>query len=93
MDMKRYKQCQSCGMPLKADRQGGGTEQDGSKSCVYCSSCYKNGEFINPSMTLKEMQELVDRVLRDEVKMNRIFRWFAVRQIPTLKRWSTAKQG
>jgi len=91
MDKKCYKQCQSCGMPLKADKQGGGTEQDGSKSSVYCSSCYKNGEFINPDMTLKEMRELVNKVLRDEIKMNRIFCWLAVHQIPKLKRWNVPK--
>jgi len=82
-----YKQCQSCGMPLKADRQGGGTEKDGSRSCVYCSLCYRDGVFINPDRTAEEMQVLVDKVLREEVRMNRIFRWFAVKQIPRLKRW------
>lgn len=91
MKEKCYKQCQSCGMPLALDAQNGGTEQDGSKSCVYCSSCYKNGKFINPNLTLKEMQELVRRVLRDEAKMNLIFRWFAIRQIPKLKRWHVSK--
>jgi len=77
-------------MPLKSDQFGGGTEKDGSKSCVYCSSCYKDGGFINPNMTLKEMQGLVERVLRDEVKMNRILRWLAIKQIPKLKRWRTS---
>ncbi len=77
-------------MPLNADKQGGGTEQDGSRSLMYCSSCYQSGKFINPNMTLKEMQELVDKVLRDEVKMNPIFRWFAIHQIPTLKRWNVS---
>lgn len=74
-------------MPLKVDKQGGGSEKNGSKSPMYCSSCYQNGKFINPNMTVGEMQELVGRVLKDEVKMNRVFRWLAVKQIPKLKRW------
>jgi len=28
--MKQYKFCQSCGFPLKKDKNGGGTEKDGS---------------------------------------------------------------
>ncbi|HAQ38579.1 MAG TPA: hypothetical protein DCQ58_08735, partial [Saprospirales bacterium] len=32
MDQKTYKNCQSCGMPLHKDPQGGGTEKDGSRS-------------------------------------------------------------
>jgi len=87
MDKKVYKQCQSCGMPLKMDPAGGGSERDGTKNPMYCSSCYRDGAFISPEMTVTEMQELVDRVLRDEVKTNRIFRWIAVSQIPRLKRW------
>lgn len=31
-----YKNCQSCGMPLKKDEKGGGTNADGSKSEMYC---------------------------------------------------------
>lgn len=89
MNTKKYKQCQSCGMPLKRDVNGGGTEKDGSKSHMYCSSCYKDGEFITEAKTAKEMQEFVDRILRDEMKANRIFCWLAVSQIPKLGRWRT----
>ncbi|MEZ5145910.1 MAG: zinc ribbon domain-containing protein [Bacteroidales bacterium] len=32
---KTYKNCQSCGMPLKRDEKGGGTNADGSKTkCI-----------------------------------------------------------
>jgi len=51
--------CQSCGMPLGKDKEGGGTEKDGSMSKKYCSHCYQNGEFTNPEITATEMQELV----------------------------------
>ena len=87
MEPKQYKQCQSCGMPLKKDQYGGGTEKNGSKSHMYCSSCYRDGEFITPATTAKEMQGFVDKLLRDEMKAGRLFRWLAVHLIPKLKRW------
>lgn len=57
--MKKYKTCQSCGMPLKRDPQQGGTEKDGSRSAMYCSYCYNNGAFVQPDITLDEMKSLV----------------------------------
>ena len=45
-----FKNCQSCGMPLKRDEKGGGTNADGSISKMYCSFCYENGEFIYGSV-------------------------------------------
>ena len=84
---KIYKQCQSCGMPLKQDKKGGGSEKDGTLSKMYCSSCYENGAFKNPDMKMEEMQSLVDNVLKTEMKFPKIFRWLAVRQIPRLARW------
>ncbi len=86
MFQKHYKQCQSCGMPFGKDPQGGGTEKDGSRSLMYCSFCYQNGEFVQPEMTVEKMQELVRQKLA-ELKVNRLFAWLAVRQIPRLKRW------
>jgi len=74
-------------MPLKKDKEGGGSEKDGTRSTMYCSSCYRGGEFVTEAKTAKEMQEFVDKILRDEMKANRIFRWLAVRQIPKLERW------
>ena len=62
---KIYKNCQSCGMPLKKDEKGGGTNADGSISTMYCSYCYENGEFHTPDMTVKEMQELVRGQLKE----------------------------
>lgn len=83
---KTYKQCQSCGMPFKKDKKGGGSEKDGKISKMYCSSCYENGEFKRPHITVQEMQKLVDEVLRKEMKWRKLFRWLAVTQIPRLAR-------
>ena len=85
---KTYKQCQSCGMPLKKDKNGGGSEKDGKISKIYCSSCYQNGEFMRPNITAQEMQKLVDDVLKNEMKWWKIFRLLAVAQIPRLERWN-----
>ncbi|MFA6080472.1 MAG: zinc ribbon domain-containing protein [Candidatus Gracilibacteria bacterium] len=88
---KIYKQCQSCGMPLKKDKNGGGSEKDGTTSTMYCSSCYKDGLFRKPDMTLEDMKKLVDMVLKNEMKFASIFRWLAVQQIPRLVRWQKNK--
>ena len=83
---KIYKNCQSCGMPLKKDEKGGGTNADGSISATYCSYCYENGEFHSPEMTVKEMQELVKGKLK-EMKFPGFVAWFFASGIPRLKRW------
>ncbi len=56
---KVYKDCQSCGMPLKKDAQGGGSHADGSISTVYCSHCYQRGVFTMPDCTIEQMQDNV----------------------------------
>jgi len=84
---KNYKQCQSCGMPMKKDKKGGGSESDRTLSLKYCSSCYQDGVFKNPQMSLEEMQKLVDDVLKNEMKFLKFFRWLAIKQLPTLERW------
>ena len=79
-------------MPLKMDKKGGGSEKDGTLSKIYCSSCYHNGAFKRPNVSVKEMQKLVDDVLKNEVKFPRLFRWLAVRQIPKLARWKKTRR-
>ncbi len=39
------KMCESCGMPMKNDPQGGGTNADGTRNPNYCSYCYADGKF------------------------------------------------
>jgi len=74
-------------MPMVRDEDFG-TEKDGSKSADYCCYCYRDGEFINPDMTLEEMIEFCSKKMEelgvmtyDEArKMNEQF-------LPILKRW------
>ncbi len=56
---KENKFCQSCGMPMKRDEKGGGTNADGSLNPLYCSRCYETGAFTRPEMTVEEMRTLV----------------------------------
>ncbi len=82
-----YKNCQSCGMPLSKDEQGGGTEADGSKSTMYCSHCYRTGKFTQPDITAWQMQDLVRGKLK-EMRIPGFLGYFFVKGIPKLKRWS-----
>ena len=81
-----YKNCQSCGMPMKKDPQGGGTNADGTKSTMYCSYCYQNGAFFSPEMTVTEMQDLVKGKLK-EMGMPGFIAIFFTMGIPKLARW------
>jgi hypothetical protein len=77
-------------MPLKKDVQGGGTNKDGSKSLMYCSKCYVNGEFQNPEIdTAVKMQAFVKEKLRSMGFPGFIAGWFT-RGIPKLERWKTS---
>ncbi|NQX70977.1 hypothetical protein HQN90_33075 [Paenibacillus alba] len=83
-----YKNCQSCGMPLARDEQGGGTEKNGVKSTVYCSHCYQDGEFTLPDMTVQQMKERVKQKLI-EFGFPKFLTGLFTRNIHKLKRWSS----
>ena len=84
--MKPYKNCQSCGMPLSKDENGGGTEKDGTQSRMYCSHCYENGEFTLPNLTVNQMQQRVKEKIV-EFGMPKFIAAFFTRNIPKLERW------
>lgn len=85
--MNTYKNCQSCGMPLKKDPGHGGTEADGSKSLKYCSKCYTTGKFNNPEIdTAPKMQAFVKEKLKSMGFPGFIAGMF-VKRIPSLERW------
>ena len=81
-----YKNCQSCGMPMKRDEKGGGTNADGSKSKMYCSKCYEGGSFRDPRMTVDEMKALVKGKLKEFGFPGFIAGMFT-KGIPNLQRW------
>ncbi|MEC0266972.1 zinc ribbon domain-containing protein [Paenibacillus anseongense] len=88
--MEAYKNCQSCGMPLARDEQGGGTEKSGAKSKVYCSHCYQNGKFTQPDLTVDQMKEIVKQKMV-EFGFPRFLAGLFTRNIPKLRRWSSNK--
>ncbi|HOW04057.1 zinc ribbon domain-containing protein [Methanospirillum hungatei] len=80
--------CQSCAMPLVKDEDCG-TEKDGSRSSIYCTYCYQNGEFTDPDATVEGIAELLCRMISQMygIPMDKA-RMFMTGQIQTLKRWS-----
>lgn len=81
--------CQSCGMPLSRDAQRGGTNVDGSITTEYCSHCYQNGRFTEPTLTLEQMVTKVQGKLRQMHFPGFLARRFS-KNIPTLRRWNDA---
>ena len=82
--------CQSCGMPLDKDPNGGGTNLDGSKSGKYCSFCFQNGKFIDEGITLKEKIELNIQIAVSQMNMpESAAREMAERVLPSLERWKS----
>ena len=81
------KTCQSCGMPMKKDPQGGGSNSDGSKNTEYCSLCYQNGQFTQPDFTAEDMQKFCTEKI-NECGVPKFVAKLFTRGIPKLGRWS-----
>jgi hypothetical protein len=89
---RSFKKCQSCGMPLKRDAAGGGTNADGSKSVMYCSHCYQQGRFTMPDLTVGQMKERVKGKLR-EVGFPGLLASLFTGGIARLERWKRSSAG
>lgn len=81
-----HKNCQSCGMPMKRDEKGGGTEADGAKSGKFCSHCYQDGKFTYPDLTMEQMQARVQGKLKDFGMPGFVAKMLSS-NIPKLERW------
>ena len=88
--MEKY--CQSCGMPLINNQEGDnrGTNKDGSKSPEYCNACYRGGDFVEPDITLEQMEQRGIKGIEDSQE-NIIKKWLLKKSYPSmlkkLKRW------
>jgi hypothetical protein len=83
---KVFKNCQSCGMPLKKDPKRGGANSDGTISTIYCSYCYENGKFLQPDWTASQMKEFAKEKLK-EMGFPGFLAGFFSKSIPRLQRW------
>ena len=77
--------CQSCGMPLKKDPNGGGTNADGSKNEMYCSYCYQKGDFTYEG-NVKDFQEDCKKMMI-EGGHSKFISWLFTRGMKRLERW------
>ncbi|RVT86812.1 hypothetical protein DXV76_01620 [Rhodobacteraceae bacterium CCMM004] len=84
--------CESCGMPLSKDPEGGGREADGSRSIRYCSLCYDRGAFRHPDATAEEFQRHCMEALAAK-GMPRVMAWLFTRGVPNLPRWTAPPHG
>lgn len=84
---KAYENCQSCGMPIKRDENGGGTHKDGTKCNKYCSYCLVDGEFRCSEIdTAEKMQAFAKEKLK-EMGFPGFIAGFFTKGIPKLERW------
>jgi hypothetical protein len=81
-----YKNCQSCGMPMKRDEHGGGTHADGSKSVMYCSHCYEGGQFTVRNITVDDMKERVRGKMK-QIGFPGFMAGLFTRNLHKLERW------
>jgi len=86
--MKSNEMCQSCGIPLSKDPNGGGSNADGSKNTKFCSYCYQKGEFTYQG-ELKDFQEHCKQKMV-ESGHSRFIAWLFTRGLKRLDRWKHA---
>ena len=85
--MDNKQRCQSCGMPLGENFYG--TNMDGTETQEYCKYCYKNGEFIDPTLTLEKMIDSSVKYMKENQGFDeKKARELSSSVIPQLKRWN-----
>lgn len=83
---KTFKNCQSCGMPMKKSPQGGGTTTNGSISGMYCAYCYEKGAFTQPDWTLNQMKQL-SKIKMKEIGIPGFLAGIFTKGMGKLERW------
>jgi hypothetical protein len=79
--------CQSCARPLIREDDYG-TNADGTRNKEYCSTCFAEGAFTRPDITLEEMIDLVMGQIINRTGMPRSRAEEITRSVlPFLKRW------
>ncbi len=71
-----------------------GTNGDGSLAAKYCSICYRDGKFVEPSLTLDQMVLRSTNHMIDELGFPaERAQQLALSVIPTLQRWRSVSKG
>lgn len=86
MEIPQSPMCQSCGMPLKEDKDFG-TNKDSSKSEEYCFHCFQKGSFLDEGISL---QEKIEKNVKFGIQMGMSeeeARKMCNDILPDLKRW------
>jgi len=78
--------CQSCGMPMNSEEMFG-KNTDGTKNEDYCTYCYPEGRFNNPSETFEEMVESCVPFMMKEGHTEKEARDYLNNNLKGLKRW------
>ena len=83
------KWCQSCGMPMKQDANGGGSLADGTITTEYCSDCFVGGKFTQPDFTAEDMQQFCFEKIT-ACKIPKFMARMHTKKIPALGRWTNS---
>jgi len=84
--MEVAENCQSCGMPFDADHCEFIAKEANGDHSIYCTYCYKEGAFLNPSATVNDMVEMGVPYLAHKVGETAA-RDQLSKFVPTLERW------
>jgi hypothetical protein len=77
--------CQSCGLTFTEESKG--TNRDHTESEDYCSNCFKDGIFVEPSLSLREMEVRYLVMAKMNKDLTLEVAQETLKILPTLKRW------
>jgi len=89
--METYPKCQSCGMTFdEQHKKCIAKEKDGSNS-IYCTYCYKDGEFTDPAATMNTMIEIAVAHFTRKIGNEEAARKYMTEVVSKLSRWNSNK--
>lgn len=87
---KQHACCQSCGIPLNEEHRKKGLVPDATEGpeAIYCTLCYKDGQFTNPDLTMQQMIDIATEAITPTFGPAKA-KTMMSKLIPTLSRWQT----
>lgn len=93
MKLDVISKCQSCGMTLE-DRRYWGTDKGNTRIATYCITCYRDGRFTEPSLTVEQMSWRIHRLLVGQAGVSAYEATSLIDGfLPKLKRWREVEPG